>query len=188
MFSMLSAIATVLLAGLGYSTLEASTRAWVGPSKATVSIDDAGIVTIDVTYKNAGKEPAVEFGDDWSDDWSATVATSSEQFDFSSDCRSDGLKGSCGEWAVSWQREKCEQKAIFQERVAFPDFEYKHTKTGLKIDKGDRNRLVLVQGCFVYKSNITFYGSVHRTAFCYFYRVGQSGSETRACPVANSAT
>ena len=53
------------------------------------------------------------------------------------------------------------QKAIFQDRIAFPDFEYKHTKTGLKIDKGDRNLLVLAQRGFVHKSNITFYGSVH---------------------------
>jgi hypothetical protein len=185
---MLSAVATGFLVILGYWTLEASTRAWVGPSKATVSIDDAGTVTIEVTYKNAGKGPAVEFGDDWADDWSAKVDTNSEQFDFYGDCQSDGLKGRCGERAAWWQREKCEQKAVFQDRVAFPQFEYKHIKTGLKVNKNDRNRIVIVQGCFVYKSKITLYGSVHRTAFCYFYRVGQNGAEMRACPVGNFAS
>jgi len=56
------------------------------------------------------------------------------------------------------------------------------------VDKVDHNRIVVVQGCFVYKSNVTPLGSVHRSAFCYYYRVGQQEDEMLACPVGNSAT
>jgi hypothetical protein len=178
---------TVILAVVGYLTLEASTRAWVGPVKGIVDVNDGGVVTILVTYKNAGKEPAIEFGDDWADDWAASVDASSSELDFYSGCKSDSGKGRCSERAARWQREKCEEKSIFQDRVAFPDFIYTHTKTGLVIDKNDKNRIVVVQGCFIYKSRIAL-KPIQRTAFCYYYRVGQPGDEMRACPVGNSAT
>jgi len=58
----------------------------------------------------------------------------------------------------------------------------------LRVDKVDHNRIVVVQGCIVYKSNVTPLGSVHRSAFCYYYRVGQQEDEMLACPVGNSAT
>jgi len=87
---MITAAATVVLAVIGYLALEASTRAWVGPVKATVSISDAGIVTIKVEYKNSGREPAVDFGDDWADDWAASPSDSSMNFDFYDNCQSDG--------------------------------------------------------------------------------------------------
>jgi hypothetical protein len=186
--TMITAVATVLLAAIGYWTLEASTRAWVGPVQATVSISDAGIVTINVTYKNSGREPAVDFGDDWADDWAASPSDSSINFDFYDNCKSDGNQGRCGERAARWKRENCDDKQVFQDRVAFPDFTYTHSKTGLKVDVSDHNKVVVVQGCFVYKSSITFFRPIHRTAFCYFYHVGQPENEMRACPVGNFAS
>jgi hypothetical protein len=187
-FSIVSTVITLVLAVLGYWTLEVSTRAWVGPVKGTALIDDTGTVTFKITYKNSGKEPAVQFGDDWADDWSAISEDSSAKFDFYSNCKSDGGLGRCSERAARWQRTHCDSKQTFQDRIAFPDFSYTHSKNGLRVDKADHNRIVVVQGCFVYKSNVTPLGSVHRSAFCYYYRVGQQEDEMRACPVGNSAT
>lgn len=181
-------LATVILVVVGYLTLVASTRAWVGPAKATVAISDAGIVTIKVTYRNSGREPAIRFGDDWADDWAASIDADSSEVDFSNKCHSDGNHERCGKRAFLWKRDECDGKQFFENRVAFPDFSYTHSKTGLHVDKGDFNRVVVVQGCFVYESDITLFTSIHRTAFCYFYRIGQPGDEMRACPVGNSAT
>jgi hypothetical protein len=185
--ALLNLAVAITVAVVGYFTLEASTRAWVGPVKAIVDVNDGGVVIITVTYKNAGKEPAIEFGDDWADDWAASIDANSPDVNFHDGCMSDSGQGRCGERAARWQRKKCEQKSIFQDRVAFPDFTYTHTKTGLIIDKNDNNRIVVVQGCFIYKSRISL-RSIQRTAFCYYYRIGQIGKEMRACPVGNSAT
>jgi hypothetical protein len=99
-FSIVSTVITLVLAVLGYWTLEVSTRAWVGPVKGTALIDDTGTVTFKITYKNSGKEPAVQFGDDWADDWSAISEDSSAKFDFYSNCKSDGGLGRCSERAA----------------------------------------------------------------------------------------
>lgn len=187
LFSIVSAVAAVWVGYLTYQSLVASTRAWVGPSKATASIGDDGVVTIMVTYKNVGKEPALKFGDDWADSWAATLDVDSDYFDFFTNCTSDVSHDKCGNRAGWWKREKCDTKAIFQDRVAFPEFEYRHVKSNLTLDRSDRRRIAVIQGCFVYRTDVTFYGSVHRSAFCYYYRVGQSGDEMRACPVGNAA-
>jgi hypothetical protein len=185
--TILTAIATCALAFFGYWTLEASTRAWVGPTEAIATIDDSGLVTIKITYKNSGREPALQFGDDWADDWAGVVDDDRFNFDFYDKCKSDGVRGRCSERAERWQHE-CEQKNLFQDRVAFPDFSYVEYKKGLRVEKEDKNRIVVVQGCFVYRSQTTFFNPLHRTAFCYFYRVGQLEAQMRACPAGNSAT
>jgi hypothetical protein len=162
----------------------------VGPTEAIATIADDGAVTLRVTYKNAGKEPASNFGDDWSDDWASKIdPTKINQPDFFySACESDGGFGRCSARAEKWQREKCSDKSPFQQRIALPDFSYLHTKTGLKIDPTDTSRVVVVQGCFVYTSDITTLSPWHRTSFCYYYRVGQPDKAMQPCPVGNFAS
>jgi hypothetical protein len=183
----LTAAATAALAVLGYWTLEASTRAWMGPNAVMAKVEADGAVTFTLTYKNAGKEPAIEFGDDWSDDWAATLTTTSVTFDFYKDCISDGPQERCGDRAKRWQVD-CEKKIPFQDRVAFPEFEYTEAKTGLHVDPSDTKKIVVVEGCFVYRSPITFLNPIHQTSFCYYYRPGQQTGLMRACPTGNSAS
>ncbi|MDX3971205.1 MAG: hypothetical protein QHD01_32060 [Bradyrhizobium sp.] len=186
----ITAAAAVVACYVAYNALVASTRAWVGPTEATATIAEDGTVTLKVSYKNAGKEPALKFGDDWSDDWAATIDPSkNNQPDLFFDaCQSDGGLGRCSARAEKWQREKCWDRNVFQNRIALPDFPYQHVKTtGLKISPMDSNRIVVVQGCFVYKSDITLLPE-HRTSFCHFYRVGQTDKVMQPCPVANDAS
>ena len=182
-----SALATIVLAFLGWSTLKASTRAWVGPVKATVAINPESRAVVTVHYRNPGKEPALNFGDTWDDDWVGNIASENQSVDpnFERDCVSDSNQGLCKKRIGEWQQ-KCESKPVFEERVAFPDFQYERTKTGPWIDQRDHKKLVFLLGCFVYRSPITLIAT-HRTSFCYYYRIGQEGDKMRACPVGNSA-
>lgn len=185
-----SGLVAIAATFIGCKTLVASTRAWVGPINAEATLTGDGAVTMKIVYQNAGKEPAQNFGDDWADHWAAKInPTTIDNADFFyNGCVSDGRPQTCAERAGNWQHEKCADKNVFQDRIAFPDFSYSRRKPGLKVDPADTDRIVVVQGCFVYRSDVTFFEPVHRTAFCYHYRVGQVDTEMRACPVGNFAT
>jgi hypothetical protein len=183
-----TALATVGAACVAIFSLVASTRAWVGPTDVTLLTAEPAIISVD--YRNAGKEPAQQFGDTLDDTWRGNVAdgASFREADFEKKCISDSTKRPCAERILGWEK-NCSQQALFESRVAFPDFKYTRTKPAPWFDRLDRNKIIFLQGCFVYRSAITPF-SDHRTAFCYYYRVGDSDqkeAKMRPCPIGNFA-
>lgn len=182
-----TALATFGAACVAIVSLVASTRAWVGPTDVTLLAGEPA--TMSVEYRNVGKEPAQQFGDTLDDTWIGNVADggSFSEADFEKNCISDSTKRPCAERILGWVK-TCNQQALFENRVAFPDFKYTRAKPAPWFDRFDHNKIIFLQGCFVYRSTITPF-SDHRTAFCYYYRVDHPQKEVkmRPCPVGNFA-
>jgi len=109
-------------------SLVADTRAWVGPYE--VSIDAFGpqskTTNLVLKYKNAGKEPALNFNDSYNDDWTGTV-DDSDKLDFTKNCFADDPNGkpseeTCADRINRWLKTNCERKAPYEQRVVYPDF------------------------------------------------------------------
>jgi hypothetical protein len=159
------------------SVIEAS-RAWVGPSAATIngtlSIGkDSEVVII---YQNTGRQPAVGF----SPNVRIYVETVKED--------AEGLTGKRIESALV----DCQlKKPSNGTQVVYPTTGFGGSQIRSKFDKSmidddviKGDKILIAMGCFSYET----FGIAHNSAFCFFYRNGMSpGNDLNFCSTGNYA-
>jgi hypothetical protein len=173
----------------------ASTRAWVGPYE--VSVDGIGpqseTANIVLKYKNAGKEPALNFNDSYNDDWTGTLGDG-DNIDLGSNCLADDPDGkpsktTCADRINRWVEDHCWNKPPYEHRAIYPEFSDTTLKPfTITKDRIGKKKIGFLQGCFIYRSRVTG-DADHRSAFCYFEQFVSDlrPHPMRSCPQGNMA-
>jgi len=158
------ASAAAAMAEVAKSNLISSERAWVGPNNASIEnwTDADKPLRVNVTYQNTGREPATQFS-------KSLILTYFEKDDIENGnltIRARQIFDDCNRIVLSTAGD-----------VAFPSTgfnTYNFFNTASDEDskalRADLNSVLIIQGCFVYKT----VESVHRTNFCFYFKPSKS--------------
>jgi hypothetical protein len=137
----------------------ASQRAWVGPTVASMASEPTQSKPIEITikYQNNGKEPAINF----------TYTT--DEF-FSTDSLKEVTRKTSAYMDTCMRETKANAGQVVYPMSGFNSYTLVDRIEAEEITSSAiaKNNLVVVQGCFLYKS----LRKIHHSYFCYFYQVG----------------
>jgi hypothetical protein len=156
-------------------TLIAGSRAWIAPVNASITSDISPNIPLEfsVSFKNSGRSPALDMHPiyvlDKIPSSKLTDNTINDFIEAKDVCKGIAVKPGA--------------------QVAYPDLpDTFNFKVGLPgwVDNGvvSGDTTLMVRMCFVYRTM----KEIHRTSFCYYYRVGFSPSkQMNVCPVGSHA-